>query len=316
MVLGKVLSISIAAYNVERYLENTLSSLCVPGVIDDIEVLIVNDGSKDSTAKIAKKYCERYPNSFFLLNKENGGYGSTINASLKVATGKYYKLLDGDDWFDSENLSSFIKELRSSVADIIYTNYTSFQEPFMFETIEVFPWSPNVLFRVEDVNVLSMHGIAVKTALLQNKGVLITEHCFYTDVEFTLKALSLGVTVEYIPMNIYCYRLGVEGQSVSLKGMLKHIDDHENISKLALGMVYGCPNLEKVKPTIQFMAQRHVNLLILLGDYNRFTNYVSFLREKYPDVKTWEKGYQRFVSAFPRLFFNPISKMKRRRNNI
>ena len=103
----KVLTISIAAYNVEKYLDNTLNSL-ICNKMDKLEVIIQNDGSKDSTCEVAKKYVEKYPNVFILNDKKNGGYGSTINASLKMAKGKYFKQLDGDDWFDTSNLDSFI----------------------------------------------------------------------------------------------------------------------------------------------------------------------------------------------------------------
>lgn len=311
---NKILSVSIASYNVEKYLDKTLSSLCIDDILQDLEVFIVNDGSSDKTASIAKTYCEKYPETFFLIDKKNGGYGSTINASLKVAKGKYYKLLDGDDWFDSENLPSFIKALKEINAHIVYTNFTSFQEPSMTRKLETFPWNPNEHFDSKQVDILSMHGMAIKTNLLQKANVSITEHCFYTDVEFTLKALALCSTAIYLPINVYCYRLGVAGQSVSLKGMLKHIDEHEKISKLALNLVYTNERLRNVKSTIEFMAQRHVNLLILLGDYEKYMSYITFLKKKYPKVKTWEKKYEYFVSIFPKLFFKPISKIKRRKN--
>ena len=85
--MEKLLSVSIAAYNVEGYLKKALESLAVPEVLDRLEVIIVNDGSKDGTLSVAKEYVERYPNTFRLIDKENGGYGSTVNASLSVAQG-------------------------------------------------------------------------------------------------------------------------------------------------------------------------------------------------------------------------------------
>ena len=80
--MEKTLSISIAAYNVEKFLKNTLASLVAPEIMDDIEVLIVDDGSKDNTATIGKEFEEKYPNSFKVISKPNGGYGSTINAAM------------------------------------------------------------------------------------------------------------------------------------------------------------------------------------------------------------------------------------------
>ena len=121
--MNKIVSISIAAYNVENFLDETLSSLFCPDVLDDIEVFIVNDGSKDATADIARKYVEKCPTSFFLIDKNNGGYGSTINASVLKATGKYFRLLDGDDWFDKTELIKYISALKKTDSDLVITDF-------------------------------------------------------------------------------------------------------------------------------------------------------------------------------------------------
>ena len=90
--MNKVLTISIAAYNVEEYLAETLDSCIVhPNLQSYLEVLIVDDGSTDGTLEIAQEYEKEYPEVFHVISKENGGYGSTINAALKIATGKYQK---------------------------------------------------------------------------------------------------------------------------------------------------------------------------------------------------------------------------------
>ena len=99
----KILTISVAAYNVEEYIRQTLDSLTDERVIGNLEIFVVDDGGKDSTLDIAKEYANIYPESVFPIHKENGGYGSTVNYSLAHAHGKYFKLLDGDDWFDTEN---------------------------------------------------------------------------------------------------------------------------------------------------------------------------------------------------------------------
>ena len=78
----KTLTVSVAAYNVAAFLRDTLSSCAVPEVLEDLEVLIVNDGSTDETVRIAEEFCSRYPGTFRLINKENGGYGSTVNTAV------------------------------------------------------------------------------------------------------------------------------------------------------------------------------------------------------------------------------------------
>ncbi len=106
--MEKLLTISIAAYNVEGYIRNTLDSLIVPEILDKLEVFIVDDGGNDNTLQIAREYESKYPETFHAVHKENGGYGSTVNYSIAHATGKYFKLLDGDDWYLSRNLKRLI----------------------------------------------------------------------------------------------------------------------------------------------------------------------------------------------------------------
>ena len=120
----KVLTITIPSYNVEAYLEECLESFVNSEVMEEIEVLVVNDGSSDSTAEIAQRYADKYPETFRLINKENGGHGSTINTGIKEAKGKYFKVVDGDDWVDTRSFIRLVKVLKESEADIVASNYT------------------------------------------------------------------------------------------------------------------------------------------------------------------------------------------------
>ena len=107
----KILTVTIPSYNVEAYLEDCLESFVNSEVMDDIEVLIVNDGSSDNTVKIAQRYVDKYENTFRLINKENGGHGSTINTGVREAKGKYFKVVDGDDWVDTRSFIHLVKVL-------------------------------------------------------------------------------------------------------------------------------------------------------------------------------------------------------------
>ena len=102
--LDKLLSIAIPAYNVSKYLKKCLDSLEVQSILDKLEIIVVDDGSKDDTAQIAAGYHEKYPESYFVYSKENGGHGSGINFGIEHATGKYFKIVDGDDWLNTEEL--------------------------------------------------------------------------------------------------------------------------------------------------------------------------------------------------------------------
>lgn len=313
--MSKTLTISIAAYNVEKYLDKALSSLVVDSVLDDIEVIVVNDGSKDRTGNIASTYIEKNPDSFKLINKTNGGYGSTINSSLSVATGKYYKLLDGDDWFLSSNLPLFVETLKNCESDIVYTPFFFVKEPDMEEKEEKFSFEKDVVLSSSEIYALSMHATTVKTELIKDK-IKITEHSFYTDFEFCLKSILLSSTLTYFDVPLYCYRIGQNEQSVSIKGYLRHIDEHEKMTKYSLNAVYGSEKIKRIRSQIDNMARRHINILIVNGDRKRYLDFIRYLKKNYPFIKRYEEPYQSLIQYFPSVLFGPVSCIKRKRIGI
>ena len=96
----KYISFAIPCYNSEEYMEKCIRSLLTSG--EDVEIIIVNDGSKDKTSEIAHAYREKYPNIIKVVDKENGGHGDAVNSGLSSATGKYFKVVDSDDWVDKK----------------------------------------------------------------------------------------------------------------------------------------------------------------------------------------------------------------------
>ena len=121
--MNKLLTFSVAAFNVEDYLPKLFNTLLDIRYADKIEVLVINDGSGDGTARIAEDYEHRFPDTVRLVNKENGGHGSTINWGIKEAKGKYFRALDGDDWVDCDGLYSLLTQMETTDADMILTNY-------------------------------------------------------------------------------------------------------------------------------------------------------------------------------------------------
>lgn len=233
--MKKNLTISIAAYNVENYLEKTLDSLIIDN-LDKLEVLIVNDGSKDNTKKIAQKYCKKYPKSFKLIDKKNGGYGSTINAGIKEATGKYFKQLDGDDWYNTDNLNKLVEDIEKIDSDVIYTPFITYYEKDGKEEINSNSITNNSNENIEiekiisDSSILFMHNLAYNTKLLKENKISIDEHCFYTDTEYVALPFMCAKTIYILDYPVYMYRVGREGQSVSVSGRKKHWQEHQRVS--------------------------------------------------------------------------------------
>ena len=139
---SKVLTIAIAAYNMEQYLSRCLDSLVCINNLDDVEILIINDGSVDATLQIAQKYESLYPLSVKAIDKPNGGWGSVVNLAIMEATGKYFKLLDADDWYESIPFSEFVSYLSTVSCDLVLTPYVleyielGKKKPILFQNIE------------------------------------------------------------------------------------------------------------------------------------------------------------------------------------
>lgn len=231
--MGKILTISIAAYNVQETIERALDSLLDPRVNDVLEIFVVDDGGKDETLTIAKRYAELYPNTVFPIHKENGGYGSTINASLARATGKYFKQLDGDDWFLKENFVEFIDVLKKTDVDCVISEVADFYAGS--EKQEIKEAHPNIteglhsFADTEFSSVITMHGSAIKTEILQNNNIHIIEKCFYSDTELVVLPMPYLNTFYMFKKAVYVYYIGAEGQSMSLSGIEKHYPDHEKV---------------------------------------------------------------------------------------
>ena len=225
----KVLSISIASYNVEKTIGKAIESITADeSSLDKIEIIVVNDGSSDRTSEIAHSYQEKYPESIIVIDKENGGYGSTINNSLKIASGKYYKLLDGDDWFATETFPAFVEFLANSDADIVVSPYYEVRD----EAKTLDDYHPEISDKKTSFDsvklqslLFAMHEMAVNTDKLRSISHEITEHCFYTDTEYNVMCFLNSETIARFDKAVYCYRMDVNGQSMSLTGVRKHYQD-------------------------------------------------------------------------------------------
>lgn len=231
--MNKILTISIAAYNVEKFLGQTLASLNDGRFLDDIEVLIVDDGSKDRTRNIALDYQNIAPNTFRYIAKENGGHGSTINKGIDLATGKYFRVLDGDDWIDTEAFAQYIQNLKKADADLVLTPHKvncNGKEQIKINVSEMsegrtYTWSDEF-----DIRLITLHMLAIRTELLRENGIRITEKCFYVDIEYVAWSIYLAHTIAYYNLPVYIYRIGNAEQSVSIKNMIKNLEMQETVS--------------------------------------------------------------------------------------
>ena len=250
--MNKILTFSIAAYNVEQYLENTINTILDANRNDDIEVLIVNDGSKDKTKEIAQKLQEEYPNTIRLIDKENGGHGSTINTGMRNATGKYFRALDGDDWVNANDLAILVDQLKTCDADMVIHNFDKCYEDGRIEKVIQKNLENEEMSSFENIcektGYITYHMVIFKTNILNDNNIQLDEHCFYVDSEYVLFPIPYIQTVQYFDLSIYCYRLGLEGQSVSNKSRMKHVGNSETVANK---LIQFYENLPKDLPTIK-----------------------------------------------------------------
>lgn len=298
--MGKDLTISIAAYNVENYLSDALDSIVRAKCIDDVEVLIVDDGSVDSTGQIALEYQKRYPNSVKYVRKSNGGHGSTINKGVELASGKYFKVLDGDDWLDTQALDEFIDATKRSDADLIITAGKKVYVDGGEESDD-----PNAalsigLHRFADNNTpsptLFLASTAIRTVKLKQIFEPILEHCYYVDLQFVMQCLLAADTYEYFPLSLYCYRVGQQGQSTDKSQMLKNVSMQERVS-MRIAEIYSryiknhsIPDsknmtinrliIQSIGATVRTHLLHRTNKEVRNG----LLSYWSSLEEKYPTI--------------------------------
>lgn len=220
--MEKQISIIIPTYNMEKYIGKCLDSLLIPE-FDQVEVLVVNDGSKDRSSEIAHSYADRYPDSIRVIDKSNGNYGSCINAALPQATGRYVKVLDADDTFDSAEFSKMIQQLQHISADVVVTpflmvdsegnmiNYYDIPHDISCEQdlIEVLQQLGEGCFR--------MHNIAYRTSIFSKFRYTQTEGISYTDTEWAMIPMGYCDTVFMLNFPVYRYLMGREGQTMSLE---------------------------------------------------------------------------------------------------
>lgn len=231
--MEKILTVSIAAYNTGNYIKKAMESLLDQRIMDDLEILIIDDGGKDATLQIAKEYERSYPLSVHAVHKENGGYGSVINYAIKAATGKYFKQLDGDDWFDTESLVKLTEILKSNDVDYVLSPRITWHEDT--GKTEKLDFAENLSegnYEFEGIELkkgINMHGSTFRTSILKNMSHAITEHCFYTDNELVYYPLPYLKTLYIMHDAVYWYRVGLEGQSVSVTGIRKHYREHESV---------------------------------------------------------------------------------------
>lgn len=212
-----------------------------------MEILIVNDGSKDDTARIADEYQERYPGIVRAIHQENGGHGEAVNSGLRHASGFYFKVVDSDDWVDEESYQKILSFLKQSLeednpVDMVISNYVYEKQGARRKKVihyhSILP--ENTVFGWEEIghfgrsqNIL-MHSVIYRRQLLVDCGFELPKHTFYVDNIFVYQPLPYVEKMYYLDVDFYRYFIGREDQSVNEKVMMSRIDQQILVNKIMI----------------------------------------------------------------------------------
>lgn len=234
----KLISFVVPCYNSSSYMHHALDTILE--IKEDIELIIVNDGSTDDTLKIAKEYQKKYPKVIKVIDKENGGHGSGVNAGLGIASGKYFKVVDSDDWVDTSSLKKVVATLKKQDVDMLIVNYVYEKEGSpkemgylnVFKENEIFTWQEVGHFKVSEY--LLMHSVFYKTSLLKEIHLTLPEHTFYVDNIFVYYPLPFVKTMYYLNVPLYRYFIGRTDQSVNERVMIGRVDEQIKVTKMMI----------------------------------------------------------------------------------
>lgn len=240
--MEKILSVCIPTYNMEALLPRCLDSFILEKeYMDQLEIIVVNDGSQDGSSAIAHEYADKYPHTYIVIDKPNGNYGSCVNAALKVATGKYFRICDADDCYKNSNLREYIEFLTTTEADIVFTPYSIYKGDELSSTFVVPAELCGEIFSIDGLKwdssglkkFRAMHTMTTKKSILVDNNYFQTEGISYTDTQFIFYSYLYAKTCAFLNLVIYNYYLGREGQTVSLASMKKsYMHFYENANRM------------------------------------------------------------------------------------
>ncbi len=252
----KILSIAIPGYNSQDYMKKCIESLLPGG--DDVEIIIVDDGSKDRTAEIADEYAAKYPTIVKAVHQENGGHGEAVNAGIRNATGLYFKVVDSDDWADADAYPKILRTLKElaggpDTVDMVISNFIYdkvgvkrkkiMQYRHYLPVEQVFEWKD--MHKMRPGHYILMHSVIYRTALLRECNLQLPKHTFYVDNLFVFQPLPYVKKLYYIDVEFYHYFIGRQDQSVNEQVMIGRIDQQIKVNKLMIDSFAEVKNVDK-----------------------------------------------------------------------
>lgn len=244
----KLLSVTVPCYNSQEYMRHCIETLLPGG--EEIEILVVDDGSTDGTAAIADEFQERYPTIVRAIHQENAGHGGAVMKGLENAAGLYFKVVDSDDWVDPQVLKDLLKLLRrfkqtNQLVDMVVSDFVYDKAGARHKKVMRYPHAipKDRVLHWEDVgnfpkgHYLLMHSVIYRTQVLRDCGLDLPLHTFYVDNLFVYVPMTQVKTLYYVDRVFYHYFIGREDQSVQEGVMIRRIDQQLRVNRLMLAQV-------------------------------------------------------------------------------
>ena len=244
---------------------------------EEVEIIVIDDGSTDRTGEIADCYAEKYPETVRAVHQKNGGHGAGVNKGLSLAAGEYFKVVDSDDWLDEEALKKLLTEIRKrkrqgALADLIICNYLydhlyeGKKKRMGYENVfrdgKVCTW--DTIGKFHPSQYLVMHAQICRTEVLRRSGVRLPRHTFYVDNLFAYCPLPYVRNIFYMDIDLYQYYLGRDDQSVNEQMLKKRIDQQMKVTR----MVIAGADLTKIKekePKLASYMYRNISIMMAIS---------------------------------------------------
>jgi len=245
---GKTISVIVPCFNSAAYMDHCIGSLV--GQWDDVEVLVVDDGSTDETASKADRWQAEHPDIVKAIHQPNKGHGGAVMTGLAAARGEYVYVVDSDDWLDDDAFSVTLARLRGfikhgQVVDLLIVNYVYEHVASGERKVigyrgalphnRVFTWGQTGMFAVG--HYITMHSAIYRTQLLKDIGLVLPENTFYVDNIFVYVPLPHTKTLFYLPVDLYRYFIGRDDQSVTESSLLGRLDEHFLVTEIMASSV-------------------------------------------------------------------------------
>ena len=271
----KLITFAVPCYNSAAYMEHCVDTLLQGG--DNIEIILVDDGSVDETGAIADRYAEAHPDIVRVIHQPNGGHGEGVNQGIRNATGMYYKVVDSDDWVDVDALKRVLDRLgqlarEPEPLDLMICNYVyehvSDGTSKVINYKHVFP--ENEFFTWKDVGhwkpseYLLMHSVIYRTQMLRDCGVELPKHTFYVDNIYVYQPLPFVKSMYYMNEDLYRYFIGREDQSVNEQVMIKRVDQQVRVTEQMLGF-YSYETLKGFESKLGGYMLRYLSMMMMIS---------------------------------------------------